>query len=80
MPTLLIKDGFRFYFYSREYEHKPAHVHVEYQAGTAVFWLDTVSLREQRCLKKGDLIKAEKIVLEYRDFFLRRYNEFFKRK
>ena len=78
MPTLLIKDGFRFFFYSREGEYKPAHIHVEYQDGVAVFWLDPLALRETRGLSKREVDKAKRIILEYREVFLERYNDFFK--
>ncbi len=80
MPTLLNKDGFRFFFYSREGKHKPAHVHVEYQGGMAVFWLDPLSLREQRGLSPKKIDKARRIVLEYREDFLEQYYDFFRRR
>ncbi len=38
MPTILIVDGFRFYFYSNE-QDEPAHVHVEKAGGNGKIWL-----------------------------------------
>jgi hypothetical protein len=35
MPTVFIKDGFRFFFYSND--HTPIHVHVKRGSGEAVF-------------------------------------------
>jgi hypothetical protein len=35
MPTILEKDGYRFFFYSND--HRPIHVHVRYGSGEAVF-------------------------------------------
>ncbi len=80
MPNVLVKNGFRFFFYSREGKYKPAHVHIEYQGGMAVFWLDPVSLREQKGMTKKWLDKARKIVIEYREDFLEKYHGFFKRR
>ena len=50
MPTILEKDGFRFFFYSND--HRPIHVHVRYGNGEAVFNVETeVELRESQGLK-----------------------------
>ena len=43
MPTILVVEGFRFYFFSNE-GTEPAHVHVEKGDGTAKFWLQPVEL------------------------------------
>jgi len=38
MPTILRKDGFRFYFYSNEND-EPAHIHVEKGDAEGKIWL-----------------------------------------
>lgn len=38
MPTVLIVNGFRFYFYSNE-NNEPVHIHVEKAEGSAKYWL-----------------------------------------
>jgi hypothetical protein len=38
MPTVLKKNGFRFYFYHNE-NLEPAHIHIDYGGGSAKFWL-----------------------------------------
>jgi hypothetical protein len=45
VPTVFVKEGFRFFFYSND--HEPRHVHVRKGDGEAVFNLDGgVELRE----------------------------------
>ncbi len=40
MPTVLLEDGFRFFFYSNEGSpREPIHIHVEKGAAEAKFWL-----------------------------------------
>ena len=39
MPTVLKIKGFRFYFFSKEPEFKPPHVHVDFQGRGAIFFL-----------------------------------------
>lgn len=41
MPTVLIVNGFRFFFYSNENE-EPAHIHVEKGSGDGKIWLEPV--------------------------------------
>ena len=45
MPTLLVVNGFRFYFYSNEND-EPIHVHIEKAEGNAKFWLEP-TLKEE---------------------------------
>ena len=63
MPTILEKDGYRFFFYSNE--HRPIHVHVRYGSGEAVFNVESeVGLRESQGLKLRELAKAERLAEE----------------
>ena len=41
MPTVLLVNGFRFYFYSNE-NNEPIHIHVEKAEGNAKFWLEPI--------------------------------------
>jgi Domain of unknown function (DUF4160) len=41
MPTLLLLDGYRFFFYSNE-NNEPAHVHVKKGSGEGKIWLEPV--------------------------------------
>ena len=76
MPTLLVFEGFRFFFYSRE-GNEPPHVHVEKGDGEAKFWLRPVSLDWAEGLKARELSRAEAIVVHHRERFLRVWNEYF---
>lgn len=74
MPTLLIKDGFRFFFYANE--HEPKHVHV--MKGDDFARFELVSLRvTQDFMKPKDLRDALELVKLHRLDFERRWDEYF---
>ena len=77
MPTVLIKDGFRFHFYSHE-GTEPPHVHVQYGRATVKFWLSPVVLASVQGMKVKDLSSAMKIVKGNEKLFKDKWNEFFK--
>ena len=75
MPTILEKDGYRFFFYSND--HRPIHVHVHYGGGEAVFNMeDEVELRESQGLKLRELAKAEKLAKENKEAIIRKWHEY----
>lgn len=76
MPTLLLIDGFRFFFYSNE-GTEPPHVHVEHGDGTAKFWLRPVALVEVYDLKQQTLRQARILVEKHQVAFLEKWNEYF---
>lgn len=79
MPTLLLKKGFRFFFFLSEPKYKVPHIHVEkgIGGGLAIFWLEpSVYLQKSRGLNQKDISIAKEIVLEYRKEFLEKYYEF----
>ena len=43
MPTILIKKGFRFFFYTNE-GNEPPHIHVIGKGGEAKIWLDPIEI------------------------------------
>ncbi|PIR23272.1 MAG: hypothetical protein COV44_03585 [Deltaproteobacteria bacterium CG11_big_fil_rev_8_21_14_0_20_45_16] len=43
MPTILRKNGFRFFFYSRE-GAEPPHIHVIGRGGEMKIWLDPIEI------------------------------------
>jgi hypothetical protein len=59
MPTVLIKDGFRFFFYSRE-GNEPPHIHVIGKGGEMKVWLDSLDISKVYNLSP----KEQRIVLE----------------
>jgi Domain of unknown function (DUF4160) len=41
MPTILLLDGYRFFFYSNEND-EPAHIHIKKGDGEGKIWLEPV--------------------------------------
>ncbi|MEM6321356.1 MAG: DUF4160 domain-containing protein [Bacteroidota bacterium] len=76
MPTILRKDGFRFFFFSND--HAPPHIHVSGKGGRAKFDLLPVSLVSSNGLKSKDLKAAHEIVADNQYLFLDAWNDFFK--
>lgn len=78
MPTLLVVEGFRFYFFSLEAK-EPPHVHVRRGGGKAKFWLSPVKLVKSRGLSRPELRRAHELTEAHAAEFLRRWNEYFRR-
>ena len=74
MPTLLMQDGFKFFFYANE--HEPKHVHVMKNEGFAKIELEHLKV-VQNYLKPKDLKAALAIIEEHKDEFERKWNEWF---
>lgn len=78
-PTLLLKDGFRFYFFSRE--EARMHVHVQHADGEAKFWLSPrVELALNKGLKAKQIAKARGLVEENQDAFRKAWSACFSRR
>ncbi|HKQ36844.1 MAG TPA: DUF4160 domain-containing protein [Verrucomicrobiae bacterium] len=74
MPTVLIAEGFRFFFYSND--HRPIHVHVRKGRGEAIFDLEeNVELREAVGLKVPELRRAEELAREQRQLIISKWHE-----
>jgi len=74
MPTLLLQDGFKFFFYANE--HEPKHIHVIKNEGFAKVELAHLNV-VQNYLKPKDLKVALAIIEEHKDEFERKWNEWF---
>lgn len=74
MPTLLIHEGFKFFFYANE--HLPLHIHVEKGNGYARIELSTLNVTENY-FKASELKKVLALVKIHRDFFVEKWYEFF---
>ena len=60
-PTVFRKDGYRFYFFSRE--ESRMHVHVQSQQGEAKFWLEpTIELAQHTGISQREINAALKLV------------------
>ncbi|WP_367264487.1 DUF4160 domain-containing protein [Nitratifractor sp.] len=75
MPTVLRREGFRFFFYSDE--HAPSHIHVEKGEAYARIELDSLKVTDTYRLSSRDLKKILLIVREYRDYLQEAWNEHF---
>ena len=74
VPTVFIKHGFRFFFYSND--HRPIHVHVRKGGGEAVFEVENgVILRESVGLKTGELGEAEDLATENQQLIVTKWHE-----
>jgi hypothetical protein len=73
-PTIFIKNGFRFFFYSNE--HRPLHVHVRKGGGEAVFEVgEEIVLRESAGFKTRELQDAEDLATEHRKAIIQAWHE-----
>jgi hypothetical protein len=78
MPTLLLTEGFRFFFYSSE-RHEPPHVHVEKGDGEAKLWLQPIRLAYAYRLTPAELRRVRELTFEHQAAFVERWNEHFRR-
>ena len=74
MPTLLLQDGFKFFFYANE--HEPKHIHVMKSDGFAKVELENLKV-VQNYLKPKDLKEAVEIIKENKNEFERIWDEWF---
>lgn len=78
MPTVLVKLGFRFFFFSGE-NREPRHIHVEHGNKVAKFWLEPVQLASSEGFRSHELTKLRAMVIEHRKLFVEKWNEHFSR-
>ncbi len=76
MPTVLLAEGFRFFFFSNE-GSEPPHIHVERGDGYAKFWLEPVELADAVGLKTPELNRARLLVIQHRIDFREKWREHF---
>ncbi|MDH4468361.1 MAG: DUF4160 domain-containing protein [Bacteriovoracaceae bacterium] len=79
MPTILMIDGYRFFFYSAD-GVEPPHVHIEHGDGKAKFWLLPVVLASSYKMKAPELKKAQELTQKHNQKILEKWNEFFSTK
>ena len=77
MPTLLLWNGYRFYFFSHEAD-EPPHVHIDKGDCTAKFWLKPVALASRVGFKDNHLRVLEQKVTEHQRSFLEAWHGYFK--
>lgn len=79
MPTVLRKDGFRFFFYSNEGNPiEPLHIHVQKAGAEAKFWMSVeVSVARSDGFDAKTLRKLTEIIEANRNIIEDRWNEYF---
>ena len=75
MPTILIIDGFRFFFYSNE--HLPKHIHIEKAEKTAKFSLESIELIKSFGFNASELKEIRNLVEENQELLIQNWDEFF---
>ena len=78
MPTVLIKNGFRLFFYSNEF-NEPVHIHVEKAENVAKFWIKPVKLAKNDGFNSNDLKKIIQIIFKNQKLIEEKWNEHFKK-
>jgi len=78
MPTLLVVEGYRFFFFSNERD-EPPHVHVRRGGGLAKIWLEPVRLAHSQGLHPAELRRARQLATEHEATFRERWHEHLRR-
>ncbi len=76
MPTVLRRDGYRFYFHSHE-PNEPAHVHVDKAGASAKFWLFPVAVARNMGFNAPELNGLLRMVRQHRDELAEAWREYF---
>lgn len=83
MPTILLIDGWRFFFYSNE-GNEPIHIHCQKNDKECKYWLDVKNFDILEAysynLNDKDKRKVKKIIFEYFEVIEKEWKEFQKRK
>ena len=74
MPTVLKKDGFRFFFYSRE-GTEPPHIHVIGRGGEMKIWLNPIEISKIYRLSAKDQRAILSITQENAKLFIEKWKE-----
>lgn len=79
MPSVLIYQGYRFFFYSNEGDpREPCHIHIRKGEAVAKFWLyPEIAVAESFGMTPKELSKLYKIIEENKLLIEERWNDFF---
>ncbi|MBI2606426.1 MAG: DUF4160 domain-containing protein [Deltaproteobacteria bacterium] len=79
MPTILIKDGFRFHFYTNE-RNEPPHIHITGKGGEMKVWIPSLVVEFSYGLSPGEQRNAMGITRQNIKLFMEKWNEFASKK
>jgi hypothetical protein len=79
MPTILLLNGWRFYFFANE-GSEPIHIHCGKGDAKAKYWLDAEAyeITEAHCeqMSPADKRNVRKIIFDHFDYFIDQWNSF----
>ena len=76
MPTVFREKGYRFFFFSNEW-NEPIHIHVARENDYAKFWLDPVALVKNYGFSARELTEIRKLVLINQESIKENWHEYF---
>ena len=76
MPTVLREGPYAFLFYSTD-RSEPRHIHVKRDRQVAKFWLESVSVVNNKGYAEHELRQIERLVFAHREILLRGWNDYF---
>ena len=75
MPTVLRIGSYRFHFFSDEGNEPPHIIHVLFERKDCNFWLDPITLANDRSIPIHRLNEIERLIYENKEFFITKYHE-----
>ena len=76
MPTVLFKNGYRFYFYAGDV-NEPAHVHIEKGDGDGKVWLEPTVEMSFLHFKVQERKEILQIIEEHKTELKKRWDDYF---
>jgi hypothetical protein len=76
MPTVLMIDGYRFFFFSNE-RNEPIHIHIEKAGKYAKFWIDPVFVAFNYDFTSKELREISEIIDRNENLIRDKWNEHF---
>lgn len=80
-PTILEADGYRFFFYSREFSGgalEPPHVHIRKGGAEAKVWIDSAQVAYAHGFSPSDERAIRDLVMRNRAFLRQAWDEYFR--
>jgi len=76
MPTVLLEKGYRFFFFSNEW-NEPIHIHIAKDRNYAKFWLEPIALAKNYGFSASELSEIKRCVAAYAQIFKEKWHEHF---
>ena len=76
MPTVLLIEGYRFFFFSNE-GNEPIHIHVESAECYAKFWINPLFVAANYGFNSKELREISIIIEENENLIKEKWNEYF---